>query len=344
MTFTFGAQGLFRYPAVSREHVAFVHDGQVWVVSRAGGRARRVTNTAGSKFEIRFSPDGRRLAFGAGEVRNAVELYTIDIHGGTPRRVTFLPSHQVLSQWMDDGRLLFHTNALSFSRLEMQLFTVSASGGLPRKLPLAFGSDGAIDPSGSFVAYTQRWPNPLIAYWSRYRGGAAPDVSLVDLRTGTSETITSWDGWDATPMWRGSILYYVSDAGVESRRNVWSYDTRSKRHRQLTHFTNYDVREASIGGDAIVFRYGATIQLLDLRTGRIAPVRIMLPSAQPELARDVDAAPFITNRQLSNGRVLYEARGDLWLASGGSTPRNLTSTSGVFEREAALSPYGERIA
>ncbi|MFL6247615.1 MAG: PDZ domain-containing protein [Thermoanaerobaculia bacterium] len=343
LAFAFGAQGLFRNPAVSRTHVAFVHDGQVWIVPRAGGRAVRVTGTPGAKFEVRFSPDGQRLAYGASEVRSAVDLYTIGIRGGTPQRVTYLPSHQVLAQWLDDDTLLFHTNALSFTRLEMQLFTVSAHGGLPRRLPLAFGSDGALNADRTLLAFTPQWPNPLIANWKRYRGGAAPDLSLADLRSGTSETITDWEGWDSTPMWRGAILYYVSDAGTELRRNVWSYDTRTKTRRQWTHFRDYDVLEASIGGDAIVFRNGATIQLLDLRTNVTSPVNVVLPPPR-EIQRDVDAAEFITSRQVSNGQVLYEARGDLWLASTGGAPRNLTSTSGVFEREAALSPDGSRIA
>jgi tricorn protease len=340
---TFRAEALFRDPAVSRTHVAFVHGGQLWTVPRGGGRATRITNTPGNKFEVRFSPDGRRLAFGASETRNAVDLYTIDVRGGAASRVTFLPSHQVLSQWTDDDRLLFHSNALSFSRIEMQLWSVPSRGGLPRKLPPAYGADGAIDASGTLLAYTPQWPNPLIAHWKRYRGGAAPDLSIVDLRGGASQRITDWEGWDATPMWRGAILYYVSDAGAEARRNVWAYDTRTKTRRQLTHFRDFDVLEASIGGDAIVFRRGAAIQLLDLRTERASSVRIVLP-APDALQRDVDASAFITNRQLANGRVLYEARGDLWLADAGSAARNLTKTSGVFEREAALSPDGKRVA
>jgi tricorn protease len=341
--FTIRAEALFRYPAVSRTHVAFVHGGQLWTVPRGGGRATRITSTPGNKFEVRFSPDGRRLAFGAGETSNAINLYTIELRGGAPSRITFLPSHQALSQWTGDDRLLFHSNALSFSRIEMQLWSVPSRGGLPRKLPLAYGADGAIDASGTLLAYTPQWANPLIAHWKRYRGGAAPELSLVDLRSGASQAITDWEGWDATPMWRGRILYYVSDAGAEARRNVWAYDTRTKTRRQLTHFRDFDVLEASIGGDAIVFRCGATIQLLDLRTERVSAVRIIVP-VPDALQRDVDASSFITSRQLANGRVLYEARGDLWIADAGSAPRNLTKTSGVFEREAALSPDGKRIA
>jgi tricorn protease len=54
-----------------------------------------------------------------------------------------------------------------------------------------------------------------------------------------------------------------------------------------------------------------------------------------KLQREVDASRSITHRD----RELREARGDVWLGA-----RNVTATSGAFEREAALSPDGTRIA
>ncbi|HEX8170829.1 MAG TPA: PDZ domain-containing protein [Thermoanaerobaculia bacterium] len=336
------AYALFQSPAVSRTHVAFIHGGQVWVVPRGGGAATQVTRTPGPKLDVRFSPDGQRLAYTANETRGFVNIFTIPLKGGEPSRVTWLPSHQVLTQWTADDRLLFHTDALSFSSIEMQLYTVPSRGGLPERLPLRYGADGALDASGRRLAYRPQWPNPLIAHWKRYRGGAAPDISVVDLAGGGSTKITDWNGPDLRPMWRGDVLYYVSDAGTEQRANLWSYDTRTRARKQLTRFADYDVRDASIGGDAIVFQHGPELQLLDLRSGRSSAMRIDVPRA--ELQRDVDASNFITNRQVANGRVLYEARGDLWLSERGATPRNLTNTSGAFEREAALSPDGARVA
>jgi tricorn protease len=342
-------QALPREPAVSRTHVAFIEAGQLWMVPRGGGMAKRVTDTPGRKFTPRFSPDGNAIAFSANETQGAVNLYTVPLRGGAPARITFIPSHQVLSQWTGDGQLLFHTSALSFSPIEMQLYTVPATGGLPRQLPLAYGADGAIDADGEWLAYTPHWANPLIANWKSYRGGAAPDVWLVNLRTHESRRITRWDGADLRPMWRGTTLYYVSDEGAEGRLNVWAYSMRNGAHRQVTHFRDYDVRNASIGPDAIVFELGPELQLLDLASGTSSPLRASLPAElTPPLERDVDAGRFVSHRQLANGggRLLIEARGDLWLAgtSPQSPPRNLTATSGAFEREAALSPDGRSIA
>lgn len=309
-------------PAVSRTHVAFVHGGQVWVVPRAGGRAVRVTDTPVEKANPRFSPDGRTIAFAARD------LYTVPLRGGAPKRITAMAQPQGLCQWTADGRLLFFTNAQSFSPIEMQLFTVPAAGGTPAKLPLTYGSDGAI--SGDWLAYTPQWQNHLMAHWKRYRGGMAPDIRLLNLRTGASSKVTDWAGPDLRPMFAGSTLYYLSDKGPEQRLNIWS------EGRQLTHFRDYDVRNASIGAGAIVFQLGAGLQLFDLASGKSAPLRIELP--EEPLQREVDAARFITSEQLSpdGSKVLYEARGDLWVNG-----KNVTNTSGAFEREASWSPDGK---
>lgn len=192
----------------------------MWVLPRDATTATRLTDSPGNKFTPRFSPDGESLAFAANDAPSQVNLQVIPVRGGTPSQRTFLPSHQVLCQWLGDGDLLFHTNALSFSPIEMQLFRVPATGGLPVQLPLAYGSDGAVDATGEWLAYTPQWPNPLIANWKRYRGGAAPDLWLFNLRTRESRKITDWQGPDLHPMWDGTTLYYLSDEGAEGRRNL----------------------------------------------------------------------------------------------------------------------------
>jgi tricorn protease len=337
-----GPPGLMQQPAVSRTHVAFVYDGQVWTVPRGANTARRVTDSKGRKFDPRFSPDGKRLAFSSGEYADALNLYTVPVSGGAMSRVTYLPGHQILCQWTSDDRLLFYTSSQSFVNWEMELFTVSLRGELPSRVPVAYGADGALDETGQWLAYTPQYPSSLINQWKRYRGGAAPDVRLLNLRTRESLKVTDWKGADLQPMWHGRTLYYVSDEGAENRRNVWAYDTRTKTRRQVTHFRDFDVRNASIGGGAIVFQHGADLRLLDLAKETSSVLQIDVPAAQrPPAQRVVDAAQFITARQLSpDGReLLLEARGDLWIGS-----RNLTSTSGAFEREASRSPDGKWIA
>lgn len=330
------AAALPREPAVSRTQVAFVEAGQLWVVPRGGGAANRITDSAGNKSSPRFSPDGTRIAFTSGD------LFTVDVRGGAPKRVTYLPAEAVLTQWTDDNRLLFVSSAESFSAIEMQLCTVSPEGGLPVRMPLAYGADGALDSTGAWLAFTPQWPNMLIANWKRYRGGSAPDLWLLNVATRAARKLTEWPGLDRRPMWWGAALYYLSDDGPEQRVNVWRYDTKSGARRQVTHVREYDVRNATIGAGAIVFELGPELWLLDLQSERSSAIRIESP--EPMLVREVDASRFITSTTSAGGTTLLEARGDLWVATDGRAPRNLTATSDAFEREAALRPDGRAVA
>jgi len=340
------AHALPREPAVSRDQVAFIDSGQVWLVPRGGSSAQPLTRSPGLKFTPRFSPSGDSLAFGYNDAPGQVNLHVLPVRGGTASQVTFLYSHQQLTQWLLDGRLLFHTNSISFQPTEMQLFTVPVTGGLPALLPLAYGCDGAIDATGEWLAYTPQWPTSLIENWKRYRGGAARDVWLFNLRTRESRRVTDWEGTDLDPMWDGTTLYYVSDRGPEQRLNLWTYDLQTHQHRQVTRFSGYDIRHPSIGPGAIVFELGPDLWLHDLETGKSSRLEIRFPAgARAPLRRVVDAGPFMTHREVAKDRVLFEARGDLWLLRAGEArPRNLTGTSRVFEREAALSPDGRSVA
>ena len=59
------AQGtrLLRDPSLSATQIAFTYGGDVWVVGRQGGDARRLTSTAAVEADPHLSPDGRLVAF-----------------------------------------------------------------------------------------------------------------------------------------------------------------------------------------------------------------------------------------------------------------------------------------
>ena len=49
---------MLRYPAVSRNQIAFVYAGDIWLVNKTGGPAVRLTSSLGEESFPRFSPDG----------------------------------------------------------------------------------------------------------------------------------------------------------------------------------------------------------------------------------------------------------------------------------------------
>src|SRR5262245_64360153 len=93
--FIFGAataQGtrLLRHPTVSRDSVAFEYAGDLWVVPRSGGQARRLTATPGVEIDPYFSPDGSQIAFTA-TLAGDTDVYVAPSAGRGPERYNYDP-------------------------------------------------------------------------------------------------------------------------------------------------------------------------------------------------------------------------------------------------------------
>lgn len=342
--------GMLRFPAVSKDRIIFAYANDLWTVGRNGGEASPLASPPGAESNPCFSPDGKTIAF-VGNYEGRRDIYTLPVGGGVPYRVTYHPGSMSLAGWTPDGRLLYASNYLSGQRRAARMFTINAQGGEPEALPVPYGDDGAISADGTWLAYTPY--NTDNRTWKRYAGGWQSDIWLFNLKDHTSRQATDWAGTDTLPMWHGTKIYFLSDAGPEHRLNIWVYDTKTSNREQITKYADWDVKWPSIGpGDRgqgeIVFQNGATLYLLDLRTNAAREVKVTIPGDRPKLMdQDVDASSFISSWSISPSgkRVAVEARGDVWtLPAKDGSPRDLTRTSGVAEREATWSPDGQWIA
>ncbi|MGQ9879632.1 MAG: S41 family peptidase [Armatimonadota bacterium] len=342
--------GMLRYPDVSATHIVFVYANDLWVVPRTGGLAVPLASPPGQETFPKFSPDGKTIAF-VGNYEGNRDIYTVPLEGGIPYRVTHHPAGEWLSDWTPDGKLIFSASNMTGFGPGMKMYVVPAKGGLPEKLPIPYGVNGSISADGTWLAYTPHSTD--FATWKRYRGGMATNIWLFNLRTKKSKRITDWEGTDTLPMWHGDKVYYLSDAGPEHRLNIWVYDMRTSKREQITRFTDFDVKWPSIGpgekGEGeIVFQQGSHLYLLNLQTREAQPVQVQIPGARPTLRpRAVDVSRFIMGWGISptGKRAVVEARGDIWtLPAKNGSPRNLTRTSGVAERDPSWSPDGQWIA
>lgn len=342
--------GMLRYPDVSADNIVFVYANDLWIVDRDGGHARPLASPPGGEIFPKFSPDGQTIGF-VGNYEGDRDLYTIPITGGVETRITHHPANETLSGWTPDGKLIFASNGFSGQARLEQIFTVGPEGGMPTKLPVPYGANGAISPDGKWLAYT---PHPRdFRTWKRYRGGWASDIWLFNLETNESIRMTDFEGTDTIPMWHGDTVYYLSDQGDEHRLNIWAYDTKTKQREQVTAFKDFDIKWPSIGpGDRgrgeIVFQNGSDIYLLNLHDRQSEAVDVTIPGDRPDIAdqRD-DASKLVFSWDISPSakRATVGARGDIWtLPAKNGSPRNLTRTSGVAERDPIWSPDGQWIA
>lgn len=339
---------VLRTPDVSNDTIVFRFASDLWLVPREGGVARRITSAPGVEAFPRFSPDGSKIAFVA-SYEGGQDIYVMPTAGGVPQRVTYHPTSEVLCDWTPDGEhLLYHATDTAGLGRAPRLSKVHVSGAQPVPLPPPYGTFGAIDATGQWLAYT---PSTVeFRTWKRYQGGLAQDIWLFDLASGAARRVTEHLGADAQPMWHGRELLFVSDRGPEGILNLHALDVDAEgaTATQLTFFDEFGVRFASVGPRDVVFENGGRLYRFDLEQRALVAVDVSIPGDLPYLApEELSVAANIASADAgpTAKRVVFEARGELFTvpAENGFT-RALTATSGVAERGPAWSPDGRWIA
>ncbi|MCK7526342.1 MAG: hypothetical protein MZV64_56435 [Ignavibacteriales bacterium] len=230
-------QECLQYPDVSATHITFTYGGDVWIVSKDGGTANKLTSAKGAEVLARFSPDGKQIAF-SGNYNGNIDVYVMPSLGGVPKRITYHGMTDRLVDWYPDGNnLLFASSRESGKQRFNQFYKVSKSGGLPEKLPLPYGEFGVISPDGKQIAYTPK--SRAFRTWKRYQGGLATDIFIFNLESKASENITNNVANDEFPMWAENKIYFLSDRGDNKRNNIWVYDLSTKQTKQVTNFERF---------------------------------------------------------------------------------------------------------
>ncbi len=340
---------LLRYPDVSKDSITFVYGGNIWVVSKSGGTAKKLTSPKGEEMFPKFSPDGKSIAF-TGNYDGNFDIYLIPSSGGLVKRLTYHGGSDLLLGWYPDGKsVLFSSGRYSERQRYSQFFKVNIKGGLPQKLSVPYGQFASLSNDGQNIAYTKK--SRLFRTWKRYRGGTAADISLFNLKTLDCENITNNSANDELPMWHNDKIYYLSDRGQNKRANIWVYDLNSKEHTQITKFKDFDVHFPSIGPDDIVFEAQGKLYLLNLKNNNYNEVKIDVVT---DLARvkpkHKDVSKYFNyTREISPSpqgkRVVVQARGEIFtLPVKEGFVENISQSSGSAERFPAWSPDGEKIA
>src|SRR5262249_46734254 len=273
--------------------------------------------------------------------------YTIPVAGGSPTRLTYHPTADVVRGFTPDGKsVLFSSNRNVYSGRHSQLFTVPLTGGMPTQLPIPWGFEASYSPDGEFIAYTP--VRDASAIWKNYRGGTHSRIWVYNTKTHDVTEIPQPKGRcnDSDPNWVGNTIYFRSDRNGEY--NVFPFDSGSRDVRQVTRFTDFPVLDIATDGKKLIFEQAGYLHTLT--PGESVPQRLKVgiasdcPESRPRFAK---GSRYVRSAAVSpsGARVALDFRGEIvTIPAEKGDPRNLTNTPGVHERSPAWSPDGKTLA
>lgn len=169
-----------RHPAPSPDggQIAFSYQGDIWVVPREGGEARRLTAHPAYEGGPIWSPDGRWIAFYSERDGNE-DVFVIPVHGGMVRRLTWYSGMDVPTGWTPDSKAVIFEGYRHIRERGLRgTFLVPLEGGEPAALLPTGARNAVLSPDGSRLAYLRG----SIAWWRRgYEGNARFRIWLHEL-------------------------------------------------------------------------------------------------------------------------------------------------------------------
>ena len=284
-------------------------------------------------------------------------MFIIPGEGGTPRRLTHTatlsrddigdrmgPNNIVLT-WTPDGKnIVYRSRRTSISDFLGQLFMVPVEGGMSKEIPLTKSGFCSFSPDGKKLAFN--WVFREFRTWKYYEGGMADDIRIFDFDSGKVEKINDTKAQEIFPMWIGNEIFFLSDR--DRIMNLFVYNTVTRNTEKVTNFDTYDIKFPSCNNDQIVFENGGYIYKMDAKTRKPEKVTIYIADdfeSPKKVMKDASERITMVSPSPDGERVIISARGDIYnVPVKEGVTKNITSTSGVHERNARWSPDGKYIA
>jgi tricorn protease len=306
-------------PDICGDQIIFTCKQDLWLGSIERGDAYRLTHYPGFEKDAHFSPDGKRVVFTA-QLHGTPEVYVLHLQDRKPQRLTFDRNGAEAIGWSPDGSSVLFRSRRGNPEETNRLFSVSASGGWPRLLPIPQVAFASMHRDGQELVYVP--VSNELGNQERYQGGQADDLWLANLDRGSFRRLTDHVAVDTTPAWVGNRIYFVSERGGTT--NLYRLNPGNGRLVAVTRYADEDVRNPNTDGDRVVFQHGPSLALYDPRTGQIRELELNFCSEhQHPGTRSVTVEDFLRSappdlwsagrHSISpmGDRILIEARGQI---------------------------------
>ncbi len=283
--------------------VAFVYQGDIWLVPAKGGEAVQLTTNPAHDTEPRWSPDGKYVIF-ASYREGQKDIWAVSTEGGKPKRLTDYGGAQAPYAVSKDGKIIFSAyyqelasssafpGATSLYSIDLAEALAAEPGRLPVPQRVTTVKAWAADINAEGTIIFEDYVTPEDPYRKHHTSSAAHNIWK--LQNGAYTKLTSFIGEDKCPVFApdGIHYYYLSEQsgtpvqsnGWAGDANVWKSDINGADPVRVTSFEKNPVRYLSISAEGTLC-YSWNGDLYTQKEGQ-APVKLAISVKKDRFERE----------------------------------------------------------